>query len=88
MFLITCGPIAVATGTGSRCQIRMARSNFGLSGLRLAGGVPLAFQYSHTSSSGWAPHCFLKWNVPASGVDRPKSNTVKPRSIENFRMCH
>ncbi len=50
----------------------------GSSGSARAPRAPPAVQYSHTSSRGSAPHCFLKWNVPSPGVERPKSNVPKP----------
>ena len=65
----------------------MAAPNFGFLGLRSAGTAPGLSTYSQYSGNGSAPHCFLNWKVPSSGVDRPKSSVVAPEAIANCRIC-
>ena len=88
MFLTTCGPSAVATGTGSRCHARMARSNFGFFGLRFGGGAPAGVPVLPDQFERLGAPLALEVKRALVRASSGRSRTrAKPRSTANFSMC-
>jgi hypothetical protein len=78
MFLTMRGPRILVTESGSFCQILMANSNFGFFVFNSGNNAPSGNRYCQFSWIGLAPHCSLNLYVPSPGVERPKSNFLKP----------
>ena len=81
------GPMNVASPRGRCFQASIVAWNFELC-RSSAGTVPVEVRrYSQNNCSGTPPHCSLKWYVPSFGVERPKSNTLRPYSIAPLIMA-
>src|SRR5262245_26971912 len=80
MFLTIAGPNVSVTHSGRRCQTEIAAANLAFDGPWSGTADFVRSRYSQWSGVSVAPHCSLKWCVPAPRVERPKSNVRTPNS--------
>ena len=78
MLLTMWGPRILVIDSGSFCQTLIAKLNFGFFVFSSGNDVPSDKIYCQFNWIGFAPHCSLNLYVPSPGVERPKSNRLKP----------